>query len=373
MLLTNDLKNHENVKTEQELYTPLYGHQVPCSHLAVLKLFAEQHGVDMTKLLLKHHLSAESIMEPGATITAVQYTQLLLSVDNQLEQDEFWFDFANQLDFPSYDILGQVLLSCVTLRQAINMLAKYYQLFSCGSELVSIERQDGIHLLVNRQESIESRTSLIRSELLTSLIYNGVSKTLPDKGAKLRFEFDYREPSYAHLYRSRLNKNCYFSAEQSKIFIPSEYLDNPGVHPNATMLKILTNQCDQMLSTLDSVLTLGVKVRNIISAVPRYYPSAQETAQKIGISVRTMNRKLKAQGLTFQTILDHVKLQQAINYLQTNEKSIEEVTTLMGYSDSANFRRAFVRWTGVLPSKYRPNLTSYKNLGNKQLLLKRGY
>ncbi|MEP2988038.1 MAG: AraC family transcriptional regulator ligand-binding domain-containing protein [Parasphingorhabdus sp.] len=333
--------------------TPLYGHYVPCSHLAILEAFAGQQGIEIEPLLLQHGLSLDGVRAPGATMAADQYAQLLLEVDGLREDDGFWFRFGSQLDFPAYDVLGQVLLSCETLRQALHMLAKYYQLLSCGSELTCCEDGYALNLNIYRQDNIQSRMNLVRSELLSALIYNGVSKLLPDRGSKLRFEFDYSKPDYADHYHIFLNKNCVFSAEQSKIVVPSEYLEQPGIHPNPILLKILTEQCDQMLEKLTGRYSLGAQVRTVISAIPGHYPNAHSVAEKINLSTRTLNRRLKAQGTSFQQILDEVKAQKAISYLQATKMTVEEVTTEMGYSDSANFRRAFVRWTGVLPSEYR--------------------
>lgn len=331
----------------------IYGHLVPCSHLAILATFAQQRGVEMQPLLHKHGLSIESISTPGARMTATQYGQLLVDVDTLTDDDGFWFRFGQQLNFPAYDVLGQVMLGCNTLRQAMHILAKYYQLLSCGSELVCVEEGDSLCIHIYRQGDIEARVSFIRSELLVSVIFNGILVMLADRGEKLRFEFDYRKPRHASLYHKYLNRNCVFSATQSKVIIPAEYLSRPGVHPNPVMLKILVKQCDQLLGQLQSHQSISAQARTAIAAIPGHYPTASSVAQKIGLSPRTLSRRLKEQGTTFQLLVNEVKTQRAVNYLQTTEMSIEQVATLVGFSDSANFRRAFVSWTGMLPSDYR--------------------
>jgi len=338
--------NDENVNQ-------IYGHFVPCSHLAILVTFAEQCGIEMAPLLRKHGLSVESVSTPGARIAAAQYAQLLLDVDSLTDDAGFWFRFGQQLDFTAYDVLGQVMLSCDTLRQAMHLLAKYYQLISCGSELVCVETDGSLSIHIYRQGDIEARASFIRSELLVSVIFNGILVALPDRGEKLRFEFDYRQPEYASLYYQYLNRNCVFSAPQSKIILPAEYLACPGLYPNPVMLKILVKQCDQLLDQLLGHRSISAQVRTQIAAIPGHYPTAISVAQKIGLSPRTLSRRLKAQGTTFQLLMNEVKTQRAVNYLQTTDLSIEEVATMVGFSDAANFRRAFVSWTGMLPSVYR--------------------
>jgi len=332
---------------------PVYGHYVPCSHLALLVTFAEQSGISMQPLLKEQSLSVEVITTPSARMAAAQYAQLLLEVDRKTDDEGFWFQFGKQLDFPAFEALGQVMLCCDTLYQAMHLLAKYYQLLSCGSEVVCVDEGGDLCLTIYRQGDIESRASLIRSELLVSVIFNGILESLADRGDKIHFEFDYAKPSYVPLYYEYLNRNCVFSATQSKVVIPAEYLQSPGLRPNPVLLEISVKQCDQLLEQLQSHQSVSAQVRTLIAAIPGHYPSAEQVSQKAGLSARTLSRRLKQQGTSFQQLVNEVKIQRAINYLQTTEMSIEEVATLMGFSDSANFRRAFVNLTGMLPSHYR--------------------
>ena len=331
----------------------VYGHYVPCSHLAILVTFAEQSGIAMQPLLKQQALNLETINTPGARIPASQYGQVLLGLDAMTDEDGFWFRFGQQLDFPAFDVLGQVMLCCESLHQAMHLLAKYYPLLSCGSELRCVDQEDTLSLCIYRQGEVESRASLIRSELLVSVIFKGILESLADRGDKIRFEFDYRKPTYAPTYYQYLNRNCLFSAPQSRVVIPAEYLQRPGLRPNAVMLQILIKQCDQLLEPLQRHQSVSAQVRTAIASIPGNYPTAEQVAEKTGLSSRTLSRRLKKQGTSFQRLMNEVKTQRAANYLQTTEMSIEEVATQMGFSDSANFRRAFVSWTGILPSQYR--------------------
>lgn len=331
----------------------VYGHYVPCSHLAILVAFAEHSGIVMQPLLKKHGLNLETINTPGGRIPVSQYAQVMQDVDTMTSDDAFWFGFGQKLDFPAFEVLGQVMLCCDTLHQAMHLLAKYYPLLSCGSELRCVDEENSLSLYIYRQGEVDSRASLIRSELLVSVIFKGIQESLTDRGDKIRFEFDYRKPAYAPLYYQYLNRNCLFSAPQSRVVIPAEYLQGSGLRANAVMLQILVRQCDQLLDALQLHQSVSAQVRTVIAAIPGNYPTAEQVAEKTGLSSRTLSRRLKKQGTSFQRLMNEVKTQRAVNYLQTTEMSIEEVATHMGFSDSANFRRAFVSWTGVLPSQYR--------------------
>jgi AraC-like DNA-binding protein len=76
-------------------------------------------------------------------------------------------------------------------------------------------------------------------------------------------------------------------------------------------------------------------------------------AAKLSIGTRTLRRRLKALGTSYQKVLDDVKKQLAMEYLQTTTLSVQEISDLLGYSEVTNFRRAFVKWADVSPYQYR--------------------
>ena len=77
-------------------------------------------------------------------------------------------------------------------------------------------------------------------------------------------------------------------------------------------------------------------------------------AMQLRTSVRTLQRHLKACGFTFKEIVDDVRRTSAIHYVLAGEIATTEIALMLGYSDQAHFTRAFKRWTGVTPGKYRP-------------------
>jgi len=331
----------------------IYGFYIPCSHVAILAAYSQDYNIDIEPILSKYNLTIAGINTPNAIMTASKYTELLLDVDTAVQEDSFWFCFAKQLGFASYGVLGQAMLSCKNLKQAIKLLVKYYQVLSCGSELSCRDIDSALSLNIYRQSAVGSRGSIIRSELLVASIVNGMSTLLPDLGEKLRFEFDYVKPNHLALYHQYLNKNCIFSVKQSKIIIPASYLEQTCPHANPVMLNILTKQLDQLLTDIQGPKLIAAQVRTAIAEIPGSYPTLEKVSQQIGISPRTLSRRLKNNNTTFQYLFNEVKNQRACNYLETTSLSIEEISTLIGFNDSANFRRAFTTWTGKSPSRYR--------------------
>ena len=81
-----------------------------------------------------------------------------------------------------------------------------------------------------------------------------------------------------------------------------------------------------------------------------------DIAQKLALTPRTLQNKLKQEGVTFSRILDNVRQEIAQFYLSEQEESIAEIALLLGFSDQSAFTKAFKQWTGLTPYRYRANL-----------------
>ena len=89
-------------------------------------------------------------------------------------------------------------------------------------------------------------------------------------------------------------------------------------------------------------------------------------ASKLGLSRQTLFRKLKAEGVTFEKVLDELRRTMALHYLRGRKVSVNETAYLVGFSDPAAFSRAFKRWTGYSPSMIA-SAKREERVGNQEL------
>ena len=100
--------------------------------------------------------------------------------------------------------------------------------------------------------------------------------------------------------------------------------------------------------------SVGARVRELLAAQIREgEPEQAQLARSLGMSERTLQRRLRDEGLAFAALVDKVRTELAELYLSDPKLAVFEVAFLLGYSEPSAFNRAFRRWTGQSPSQFR--------------------
>jgi len=112
--------------------------------------------------------------------------------------------------------------------------------------------------------------------------------------------------------------------------------------------------CNQIPGTQPRTKDLAFEVRELITALlPSGQPMIDDVARELGMSSRTLRRRLADQGFIYKEIVEDVRHKLALRYLSDNRINLKQVVYLLGYSDQAAFNYAFRRWTGSSPSDHR--------------------
>jgi AraC-like DNA-binding protein len=137
------------------------------------------------------------------------------------------------------------------------------------------------------------------------------------------------------------------------LLLPAQVLDTPVKTANRSEHVIFHQQCEEMLRGLESVEKTTTAIRQLLIQSAGHFLDIAQVAEGLNVSERTLRRRLEAESTSFRATVEEVRDLLAREYLTATELTVAEIAHLLDYSETVNFRRAFVRWNGVTPSEYR--------------------
>lgn len=162
------------------------------------------------------------------------------------------------------------------------------------------------------------------------------------------------EPADPEYYRKVLRTRVSFGQQANEIRFPEAGLQLPLPMADPVLARVLERQASDMLEKQEKTDDLLSQVRSVLAdQLAQGDVQIERTAKVLGTSARTLRRRLSEQGATHRALLDEVRQARAEQYLREGKASVDEVAFLLGFSDAPSFHRAFKRWTGKTPARFR--------------------
>ena len=111
--------------------------------------------------------------------------------------------------------------------------------------------------------------------------------------------------------------------------------------------------CERLLKEVSDAGGIAADIRRALMEQPGRFPNVEAMAEKLAMHPRALRRRLEAENTSYRDLLAEVRMRLAIEYLRNTRMTNEDIASRLGYSDAANFRHAFARWTGKSPSEFR--------------------
>ena len=144
-----------------------------------------------------------------------------------------------------------------------------------------------------------------------------------------------------------------FEQPANQFIFDRHWMDKPPKLGNRTTYAAVINLCDELLADLSLRTGVAGKIRSSLLQDMATRPTFAATAKQLNTTTRTLRRQLQQQGTSFRKLVDELRAQVAVKYLRDTVMTNEDIATAVGFSDPANFRHAFRRWTGKTPGEFR--------------------
>ena len=312
---------------------------------------AREVSVDL--LFRAANVDPTGLDDPDRRIPFAQVVALYEQGAKLTGDDAFGLHVGEAVELTAFDVLGYSVLNSSTLGQALDRVVRYNFIWTNGS-CFSIDTTSPLTriLYIYLDESIVERR---HDAEMTFAALASLSRMVANSDlSPVRVTFQHNRPRAISEHQRIFQCPVEFSADSNQFFIESTALARPIVKADPGLCAVLDRHAEALMARYPRNDTLVERVRTIIKDDLRGgQASLERIADNLGMSGRTLQRKLREHGTSHQELLDQMRRDLALRYLREPEMAICEVAYLLGFSESSALHRAFKRWTGQTPKEFR--------------------
>jgi len=310
-------------------------------------------GADVGALLGRIGLSEERLLLPEARISHQTWIDLLEAGQAVTGDPHFGLHAGARLGPGLFHLIGHLAGSENTAAEAYAVAARYLRVLHEGAT-IALERDGAIaSCRLVTAEGLDLPP--IAAEFFLAKWISYGRKVVGDIDHELN-EVRFAHPAPAELdeYRRLFRSRVVFGAERNELIFPVWNLELPTANADPVLAAVLSEKIERLLAQFAGQPSIGSRVREwLIAQLRGGNPRIDALAAHLHMSERTLRRRLGEEGTTFKRILDEVRRELAIGYVQERLLSTGEIAFLLRYSEPSAFQRAFKRWTKLTPSEFR--------------------
>lgn len=334
---------------------PAWAHPAfPHSYGVLLCLAVKRYGGDPDAVLAGTGASEATMRADRRYLPFAVLRRLILVLQMARPSPALGLEIGADAPISAHGPLSTATIASPTLGHAVDLVARYAFARSQALDFVILENERSRSLVIRERfdfgdvrETILQAVLIMLERLLAAVI------GIPRLGALYHFPFPDRGGEVARA--ALLEGESRFGASHLALEFSPQLLALPALLPDEMVYAAARRHCDFELAEAlgDRRDNLVALLRRRLSTAGDGFPTLDALAAEIGISPRTLIRRLRALGTTYQDLRDQSRRDLALWYLRHSDLSVERVAERLGYADTSNFSRTFRRWTGFTPRDYR--------------------
>jgi AraC-like DNA-binding protein len=321
--------------------------------LAVKKL--ERKGLSATALLREAEVRPHVLSQKAARVPFHQHAALLDLAAKATQNGCFGLELAaNEGDFRDNGLVAYTALSSGNLGEALRVLERYIHVFNEAID-VSVAFLPREVKIVFDPSDAGLATTRQAMEFGAANFVRGIRCLTNTRLRPLEVKFRHARSRDIAKLEKFFGCPVHFGARHNSLTISRSHLVLPIATADERLHAVLTGYCEEILtSRVDTSPDLRHRVETIIAKLlHRGEAETKAVAQELGMSVRTLARRLGELGVTFARILDELRQDLAVRYLRDPDLGLSQIAFLLGYSEPSAFSHAFRRWTRTTPGEWR--------------------
>jgi AraC-like DNA-binding protein len=325
--------------------------------------FAVSKGANRDALLRRSGLNEHDWAHQDNHVALDRYLALFNAAAELTGEPAIALQFGEAVRMQEVSIVGLICEACETTIDVGRELNRYAALVldDARGEPATLMRgvwRDGGLWIETPHDLFNANPPIVEAEF-ARLVWNGrVMFANSEDFKKLKYprviHFTHADPGYAHEYARVFQAPVVFNSHWNAMQIDPEFLTLKQPPVNRYVFGVLSERADALLKNLQASKTTRARVESLLVPMLHKGEVSMETiADKMGLSRQSLYRSLKAEGVTYELVLDELRHKLAVNFLADKKVSVNEAAYLVGFSEPAAFSRAFKRWTGASPRAAR--------------------
>jgi AraC-like DNA-binding protein len=324
---------------------------LPAINAVHLSELVGRWGVSPAGLFRGTSLRRSELSRPGQRLAVPAMVELVERARRLTGEPALGIYFGLQMRISWHGYLGLAAMASQNVRQAIELAVRFMPTLT---EAVALSLEtDGSKaaLVIREQADFGSARDAIVLALIVGIWQLGCTLTGRQLGG--RVDVALPEPPYVRRFAGVTPGTLRFDRPDHRLIFDADTLMLPFVTADPAALQMTREQCERELDAVGFEGPFRDRVRGLALHGGGGARTLVEVAAQLHVSSRTLKRRLAELGTSYSDILDEERKRRAIALLRTTTLTMEEIAERLGYSDVANFGRAFRRWTERTPGSYR--------------------
>ena len=339
--------------------TPLTS-SVSVAYLQGLLDYLERRGVESAELLRRVQVHPQLLAQRDQRIAASAYLELLGHGVEVTGDEQLGLHLGEAVRPGYYGVLGYLVMSCSTLADALHRQARYASLVgNLGRvDLADEPPRAGVEAQVAHswQPLLGQQQRQLSEETLAGwLTFGHWISGLEIPPTEVRFQ--HPAPQDVSEHRRIFRCPVLFTQADNALVFPKRLLATRLGQADARVRLMLDAYADRLLGELQLGRSVLDRARlELARLLPESGADLGVLAERLALSSRTLQRRLREAGLSFSQLLDETRQQLVLHYLRDPALELADIAFLVGFSEPGSLARAFRRWTGQSPGEYRRQL-----------------
>ncbi|WP_206860578.1 helix-turn-helix transcriptional regulator [Lysobacter changpingensis] len=332
--------------------------RVPVRYLVLLRDWLATQDIDTSALLRMAGIDAAKFDQRDATLEPLEMESFIASARRLTGRSDLGFEMGRLIKMTSHDLLGFGMLSCRTIDEVMRLVVRHYHLMTETFTLRYQREPSGCGVAIYTP-AMAMPLEMLRFYVEALAIAHDNQIRLMLAGAGGSCEVYIAMPSPPHIARyHRLAPTRFHFDEGSlpgvRVVMAAEVMDHALPLADARVVEDVDRRCYALGQRPPSTSQDWVEyLRMVLRQSEGEAPTLENIAHLNHVSARTIDRYLRRENMTFRELSHEVRLERACRLLEDPAQTVAQIALRLGFSDSANFSRAFKRAIGMSPSEHR--------------------